>query len=123
MNANHTDDTKIPHHYCQCDVVHWYIICSKHFPVTKKVKGILGEICHLILFKSLNLCMRTRWPESMSELNRLSDRRLSVRQIPMAVLLFFRPEPPLVFLSSSSLIVLTRLSGLRSRPATAQKIW
>jgi hypothetical protein len=33
-----------------------------------------------------------------------------------------RPEP-LLFLSSSSSVVLTRLSGLRSRPTTSQKIW
>jgi hypothetical protein len=35
---------------------------------------------------------------------------------------FPRPEP-LLYLSSSSSIVLTRLSGLRSRPTTSQKIW
>jgi hypothetical protein len=33
-----------------------------------------------------------------------------------------RPEP-LLFLPSSSSIVLTRLSGARFRPATFQKIW
>jgi hypothetical protein len=33
-----------------------------------------------------------------------------------------RPEP-LLFLSSSSSVVLTRLSGPRSRPTTSQKIW
>jgi hypothetical protein len=35
---------------------------------------------------------------------------------------FSVPEP-LLFHSSSSLIVLTRLSGPRSRPTTSQKIW
>jgi hypothetical protein len=35
---------------------------------------------------------------------------------------FSRPEP-LLFLSSSSSVVLTRLSGPRSRPTTSQKIW
>jgi hypothetical protein len=35
---------------------------------------------------------------------------------------FSRPEP-LIFISSSSLIVLTRLWGPRSRPTTSQKIW
>jgi hypothetical protein len=34
----------------------------------------------------------------------------------------FRPEP-LVFLPSSSSVILTRLSGPRSRPTTSQKIW
>jgi hypothetical protein len=33
-----------------------------------------------------------------------------------------RPEP-LLSLSSSSSVVLTRLSGPRSRPTTSQKIW
>jgi hypothetical protein len=37
-------------------------------------------------------------------------------------ILFCRPEP-LLFLSSSSSIVLTRLSGSRSRPIISQKIW
>jgi hypothetical protein len=37
---------------------------------------------------------------------------------------FSRPEPLLlVFLSSSSAVVFTRLSGPRSRPAASQKIW
>jgi hypothetical protein len=35
---------------------------------------------------------------------------------------FPRPEP-LLFLPSSSSVVLTRLSGARSRPTTSQKIW
>jgi hypothetical protein len=35
---------------------------------------------------------------------------------------FSRPEP-LLFLSSSSSIVLTRLSGPHYRPTTSQKIW
>jgi hypothetical protein len=35
---------------------------------------------------------------------------------------FSRPEP-LLFLSSSSSIVLMRLSGPNSRPTTSQKIW
>jgi hypothetical protein len=36
---------------------------------------------------------------------------------------WFSRQKPLLFLSSSSSIVLTRLSGHRSRPATSQKIW
>jgi hypothetical protein len=36
--------------------------------------------------------------------------------------LFSRPEP-LFSLSSNSSVVLTRLSGLRSRPTTSQRIW
>jgi hypothetical protein len=39
---------------------------------------------------------------------------------PTAVIRFSRPKP-LLFLSSSSSVVLTRLSGPRSRPTTSQK--
>jgi hypothetical protein len=40
----------------------------------------------------------------------------------MAVFSVSRPEP-LLFLSSSSSVVLTRLSGPHSRPSASQKIW
>jgi hypothetical protein len=38
-------------------------------------------------------------------------------------ILGFLDTEPLLFLPSSSSIVLTRLSGPRSRPTTSQKIW
>jgi hypothetical protein len=69
---------------------------------------------------------------------RESDRRLSVKLVPTFVdrgvshsqsggfprlySRFSRPEP-LLFLPSSSSIVLTTLSGPRSRLTTSQKIW
>jgi hypothetical protein len=81
---------------------------------------------------------KTSWPESAGELYRPSDRRLSAklvstfadRGVPRGqrdgslqpYSRFSRPEP-LFFLSSSSSVVLTRLSGPRSRPTTSQKIW
>jgi hypothetical protein len=81
---------------------------------------------------------KTPWPESVSELYRPSDRRLSAKLVPAfadrechvirvtdpygRILGFSRPEP-LLFLSSSSSVVLMRLSGPRSRPTTSQKIW
>jgi hypothetical protein len=46
----------------------------------------------------------------------------SAQRIPTAVFSVSRPEL-LLFLSSSSSIVLTRLSGHHSRPTTSQKIW
>jgi hypothetical protein len=63
----------------------------------------------------------------------MSDRRLSAKLVPTFVgrgcrvvsatdLGFLDPEP-LLFFSSSSSLVLTRLSGPRSRPITSQKIW
>jgi hypothetical protein len=74
----------------------------------------------------------TPWPESARELYRPSDRRqlFADRELsrsqrgrsPTAVISIFRPEP-LLFLLSSSSIVLTRLSGLRARPTTSLKIW
>jgi hypothetical protein len=57
---------------------------------------------------------KTPWPESVSELYRLSDCRWSARLVPT----FSRPEP-LLLLASSSSIVFMRLSG----PTTSQKIW
>jgi hypothetical protein len=72
-----------------------------------------------------------------SELYRPSDRRLPAKLVPTFAVrgchvvgvtdpygrvLGSRPEP-LLFLPSSSSIVLTKLSGPRSRPTTSQKIW
>jgi hypothetical protein len=45
------------------------------------------------------------------------------QRIPMAVNLGFSRPEPLLFHSSSFSVVLTRLSGPRSRPPTYQKIW
>jgi hypothetical protein len=72
--------------------------------------------------------------ESASELYRPTDQRLSTKLVqnlqiggqrdwslrPYSRL--SRPEP-LLFLPSSSSIILTRLSGSRSRSTTSQKIW
>jgi hypothetical protein len=78
------------------------------------------------------------WLESASELCRPSDSRLSAKLVPTFVVRgasrgqydgslqpysrLSRPEP-LLFLPSSSSVVLTRLSGPHSRPTTSQKIW
>jgi hypothetical protein len=61
------------------------------------------------------------WPESASELYRPSDHRLSEKLVPTSVdrgCHVVRVTDPydLLFLSSSSSIVLTRLRGPRSRP-------
>jgi hypothetical protein len=84
-----------------------------------------------------HLIKQTPWPESASELYRPCDRRLSAKLVPTfanrgcrvvsasdpySLILFSRPEP-LLFLPSSSSIVLKRLSGSRSRLTTSQKIW
>jgi hypothetical protein len=81
---------------------------------------------------------KTPWPESASELYRPSDCSLSAKLVPTfadrGVLCgqrdgsirpysrFSKPEP-LLFLSSSSSVALTKLSGPRSRPTTSHKIW
>jgi hypothetical protein len=49
-------------------------------------------------------------------------RVVSPADPPTAVISVFRSET-LIFILSSSSIVLTRLSGPRSRPTTSQKIW
>jgi hypothetical protein len=81
---------------------------------------------------------QTTWPESASELYGPSDRCLSAKLVPYFLIegcrvvsaadslrsysRFSRPDS-LLFLSSSSSVVLTRLSGSHSRPTTFQKIW
>jgi hypothetical protein len=76
--------------------------------------------------------METPWSESARGLYRKSDRRLAklgqrlridgvswtAQRIPTSASPISTPEP-LLFLPSSSSIVLTRLSG----PTTSQKIW
>jgi hypothetical protein len=85
-----------------------------------------------------NKLRKTPWPESASELHLPSDRRLSAKSLPTfsergchvvsaadplrPYSRFPRPEP-LIFLSSISSIVLTRLSRPRSIPTTTQNIW
>jgi hypothetical protein len=92
-----------------------------------------AEYRTIVFFKE-----NTPWPESANELYRPSDRRLSAKLVPTFAdrgvsraqrdgslrpySLVSRPEQ-LLFLSSSSSIVLTRLSGPCSRPATSQKMW
>jgi hypothetical protein len=87
---------------------------------------------------SRNTNKQTLWPESGSELYRPSDRRLSAKLVPTFMgrevlrgqrdgslrpySRISRPEPQ-YFLSSSSSVVLTRMSGPRCRPTTSQKIW
>jgi hypothetical protein len=76
------------------------------------------------------------WPESASELYRPSDRRLSDKLVPtfadrecrvVSVTdpydhnLGFPHRSHYFFFQVSSSVVLTRLSGLRSRPITCQK--
>jgi hypothetical protein len=79
------------------------------------------------------------WTESASELYRPSDRLLSTKLVatvadrwcqevssttnPYGRYSRFSRLNPLLFLSSSSSIVLTRLNVPRSRPTTNQKIW
>jgi hypothetical protein len=63
---------------------------------------------------------KTPWPQSVSEPYRPSDRRLSAKLVPESLWqypLLSRPEP-LLFLASSSSVVLTRLSRPRSRHTT-----
>jgi hypothetical protein len=98
--------------------------------------------CYIL---SRNLCLRfiiiiiiTPWLWFAGELCRPSDRRLWEKLVPtfadrgchvvsvtdpyVRILAFLDPEK-LLFLSSSSSVVLTRLSGPRSRNTTSQKIW
>jgi hypothetical protein len=79
---------------------------------------------------------QTPWPESVSEIYRSSDRSLPAKLVPTIadrgchVVSVTDPYgrnlgflEPLLFLPSSSSVVLTRLSGPRSRSTTSLKIW
>jgi hypothetical protein len=91
---------------------------------------------HLITLEFIK--KKTLWPEFASELYRPSDRRLSAKLIQtfadrgvsrsyregslLPYSWISRPKS-LLFISSSSSIVLMRLSGQRSRPTISQKMW
>jgi hypothetical protein len=79
-----------------------------------------------------------RYNIKTSEPYRPSDRRLSAKLVPTFAdrgcrvvsatdphgrILGFLDPKLLLFHSSSSSVIFTRLSGLRSRPTTSQKIW
>jgi hypothetical protein len=112
---------------------------TKHW---RKVKHILSA-SHVYVMPIISTSVyghkkKTTWPESASELYRPSDRRLSAKLVstfgvrgmsrsqrgvsPTAVISLSTTEP-LLFLSSSSSIVLTRLRWLRSRETASQEIW
>jgi hypothetical protein len=89
-------------------------------------------------YRHENFICQKAYFSSASELCRPRDRGLSDKLVPTFVdrrvprgyrnwslrpyARLSRPEP-LLFFSSSSSIVLTRLSGPSSRPTTSQKIW
>jgi hypothetical protein len=68
----------------------------------------------------------TEWPQIVGEVSakfcRLRVPHDQHDKSPWPLFRFSRPEPLLFFPSNSS-VVLTRLSGPRSRPTTSQKIW
>jgi hypothetical protein len=75
---------------------------------------------------------QTLWPESASDSHSLAklvpafvDKGYHVVSVtdPHGRILGFLDRSPYFFFHSSSIIVLTRLSGPRSRPTTSQKIW
>jgi hypothetical protein len=99
------------------------------------VRFLIVEICFAATMTSNKKTFRGFSPQS--ELYRPSDRRFSAKLVPTLAdrgcrvvsstnphghqFWFSRPEP--LFLWNSSSIILTRLSGPRSRPTTSQKIW
>jgi hypothetical protein len=92
-----------------------------------------GNICSPNSFATIMCRLKNPWPESVSELCRPNDRRLSAELVPAlaetACHVVSVTDPYgrildfLLFLPSRSSIVLKRLSGPRSRPTTSQKIW
>jgi hypothetical protein len=87
-----------------------------------QIEGVRLRVLMLVAMKlSVNVPLKTPWPESASEVYRLSDRRLSVKVVPNLAAGLCNVVA--TFLSSTSSIVLTRLSGSCSRPTTSQNVW
>jgi hypothetical protein len=120
-----------------------------HSPVTSSLFGLnifelkrarfeMTQTKHYILETDVICQTQTPWPQSASELYRPSSRPLSAKLVPTFAdrgvprvhlggslrpySRLSRPEP-LLFLRNCSSVVLTRLSGPRSRTTTSQKIW
>jgi hypothetical protein len=101
---------------------------QRHRTATATTQSIarLFRVTHACINESLS------WSESASELYRLlaelvptfADRGTRVISMTDSYgrILGSRPEP-LLFLSSSSSVVLKRLSGPRSRPTASQEMW
>jgi hypothetical protein len=67
--------------------------------------------------------MPTEWPPRVANILRIEGVAWSAQRIPTTVNLGF-PDPELLLsYSSSSSVILTRLSGPRSRPTASQNIW
>jgi hypothetical protein len=60
---------------------------------------------------------------SQCQLLRIDGVVWSAQRIPTSINLDFLDSELLLFRSSSSSVILTRLSGPRSRPNTSQEIW
>jgi hypothetical protein len=102
---------------------------SLHWPSHPNSEGMsLTDVYHVGGWDNRNHKKKTPWSESTSELYRPSDRRLSAKWLPTFAdrgchvvsvtdpygrILGFSRQEPLLFLPSSSSIVLTRLSGPR----------
>jgi hypothetical protein len=115
-----------------CRKVRPTVLMNSHFFIFTAQENLYTILRKILINK------KAPWPECARELFRPSDRRLSAKLVPTLAdrgcnvvsvtdhygrnLGFSRPQP-LLFLSSSSSIVLTRLSGPRSRPINSQKIW
>jgi hypothetical protein len=114
-----------------------FTVCRKLLPSIWTVQVMI--IMFLISYRNLWLSvLNSDGYNSVISHSVVSDYRLSVKLVstfvdrgvlrselggsPMPIISVSRPEL-LLFLSSSSSVVLMRLSGLRSRRTTSQKIW
>jgi hypothetical protein len=112
--------------------------CSSNIFSFLQTQILFQTMKHVYSFTKTKKKKKTPWSESASELHRLSDLRLSTKLVttfadrgvsrsqrngslrPFSR--FSRPKP-LLLLSSSSSVVLTRLGGPRCRPTACRKIW
>jgi hypothetical protein len=102
------------------------------------IRNSCASIETCVLFRARVNYEPHRGTESASELHRPSDCHLSAKLMPtfedrgvsrsqrngsLYQYSRYSRSEPLLFLRSSSSVVLTRLSGPRSRPTASQKIW
>jgi hypothetical protein len=102
-------------------VLQWVDACTGS-PIRCLKKTTKNKLRGLSLRTNYNDRVTAACRRNKCQLLRIEGATWSACRIPTAVFSVSRPEP-LLFLPSSSSVVLTRLSRPRSRPTTSQNIW
>jgi hypothetical protein len=109
----------------------WSILKRMHRLINMRYSCSTGGICDTTHYSFSDACLINMTALGFkSKKTKLNSVALvsklvewSAQRIPTVVSLYFLDPEPLLFHLSSSSIILTRMSGPRSRPTTSQKIW